>query len=520
MKDNKDVIKKYREELISFRAILEKYRKAFEESDGGIDEEEQKKLDIIQGIIDRVEAELIKLIEADEGNSVEDDVQTKLGENPDAQAINDFIMDRVNRIDEIVNSIDDIDLLNELMAGDWMQAKNAFDAYQKSLKPADRNFLYEEIQRTKSEIGKRIDKLNGSVPNNSEFKEKIENGIEKIKSDIDKIKGVDDINEIYEFYIELKSSFEVYKDSEDLSKNWVKEIETKFLLLQKELDERVPEIGNVEKSETWEWTLNEYRGDVATKMDKLDKKILKIANKLRDKFDYDFKEEDKKDYKGKKKKWKEKIEDLLDDKEELEADESKITDAEIVKVTVHFIEKTITLKSSGKRVTYWGISHVNLLKDRVTENNGGFAINLDHKIDFGNFSDVLTIKLELVRQEATQTVVNWGTIASGIADVIPDPGNPLEWLDVVKGVFETLPDATSEETIEAANETFEWEFKIETDPNSGDVELSISPETDDKVLGELSRKKIKSIGKKITYEGDMDKANAKFVKDIKSSLKI
>jgi|LakMenEpi03Aug12_release.lakeMendotaPanAssembly.Ray.scaffolds.fasta_scaffold1508010_1 hypothetical protein len=50
------------------------------------------------------------------------------------------------------------------------------------------------------------------------------------------------------------------------------------------------------------------------------------------------------------------------------------------------------------------------------------------------------------------------------------------------------------------------------------ITINVSPSTDHKIFDELSYKKVERIGTNVTFEGDLEKANIKFISDAMKKL--
>ena len=170
---------------------------------------------------------------------------------------------------------------------------------------------------------------------------------------------------------------------------------------------------------------------------------------------------------------------------------------------------------------YWGIKEINLPTDRKTENDAGLSISSTCVIKENGFSDVARVTFNLTRGNAKQITINWESLFGAIADVIPTSTTVVNWPQIISDLFKTIPNVVEEVVVDSQDEILEWVLSVSTNPKKlSEVNLQLSPDSDHKVLDELSYKKVNTFGTWITYEGDMENANKEFINIAKSRLKI
>ena len=82
-----------------------------------------------------------------------------------------------------------------------------------------------------------------------------------------------------------------------------------------------------------------------------------------------------------------------------------------------------------------------------------------------------------------------------------------------------MPEIADEEEVDEQDETFEWGIVISNDlEDLSKITINVSPSTDHKIFDELSYKKVERIGTNVTFEGDLEKANIKFISDAMKKL--
>jgi hypothetical protein len=269
------------------------------------------------------------------------------------------------------------------------------------------------------------------------------------------------------------------------------------------------------------WTIKKYSKDVISKEDRIKKNILKISEILAKKYNYDNDDQNNnEDSKGRKKRLIKKLENLKIKETILGEDNSKVIDTEIINLSVTFCKKLRVPTGSEKGpVSYWGISEIGLPADRQTNNDAGISFTSVSAITENGFSDQGLVTFNFKRGKAKQITFNWEKLFGAIADFIPTDTNDINWTELVADLLKTLPEIADEEEVDEQDETFEWGIVISNDlEDLSKITINVSPSTDHKIFDELSYKKVERIGTNVTFEGDLEKANIKFISDAMKKL--